>query len=259
VIDGHVHVFRAVSDRYPRDVNPLFPADRAARLEELLALMERHAVAGAVLVSLSRHDEYVTECVRRYPNSFRAILVQDPARPDPTDVVKRRIEAAGAHGLRVFDLGLDVGLLEWMAAEGLKLWAYLQPPDLERLGAILETLPELAVVLNHLAFPYSAPSPVPPPTWPAASNLARFPNVHVMFSGQYAFSRRPYPHEDLIEYAEMVYERYGAERMLWASDFPFAKPAYGQLLELIDRFFPELDPGERSDILGGTCARLFGL
>jgi predicted TIM-barrel fold metal-dependent hydrolase len=228
-------------------------------VEQLLALMERHGVTGAVLVALSRHDEYVTECARRYPETFRAILVQDPARPDPVDVVKRRIEAAGAHGLRVFDLSFDAELLEWLSAEGLKLWAYLRAADLEHLGAILETLPELAVVLNHLAFPYPAPSPVPPPTWPAASKLARFPNVHVMFSGQYAFSRSPYPHADLIEYAQMVYDQYGAERMLWASDFPFAEPGYGQLLELVDRSFPDLDDTRRSDILGRTCARLFGL
>lgn len=259
MIDGHVHVFREASERYPRDVTPLYPADRAAPVEELLTLMERHGVHAAVLVALTRHDEYVTECVRALPEIFRAILVQDPAHPDPTDVVRRRIEAAGAHGLRVFDLSVDVELLRWLAAEDLKLWAYLRPADLERLDAMLETVPELTVVLNHLAFPYPAPSPVPPATWPAASRLARFPNVHVMFSGQYAFSRGAYPHADLIEYARMVYETYGAARMLWASDFPFAEPGYGQLLELVDRTFPDLGDAERSDVLGGTCARLFGL
>ena len=259
MIDGHVHVFREVSERYPRDVTPLYPADRAAPVEELLALMERHGVTGAVLVGLTRHDEYVTECLRAYPDTFRVILVQDPARPDPADVVKRRIEAAGAHGLRVFDLSVDADLLRWLAANDLKLWAYLQAADLERLDAIMEELPGLAVVLNHLAFPYPAPSPVPPATWPAASRLARFPGVHVMFSGQYAFGRTAYPHADLIEYTRMVFETYGAARMLWASDFPFAEPGYGPLLELVDRTFPDLDASERRDILGGTCARLFGL
>jgi L-fuconolactonase len=259
MIDGHVHVFREVSDRYPRDVTPLYPAERAAPVEELLALMERHGVTGAVLVALTRHDEYVAECVRRYPDTFRAILVQDPAQPDPADVVRRRIQAAGARGLRVFDLSADVELLEWLAAEDLTLWAYLRPAGLERLAAVLALLPKLSVVLNHLAFPYPAPSPVPPPTWPVASKLARFPNVRVMFSGQYAFSRAGYPHADLIEYARMVYETYGAERMLWASDFPFATSGYAQLLELVDRFFPDLDEAERADILGGTCARLFAL
>jgi len=261
VIDSHVHAFREATERYPRDVTPLFPAERAAPVEELLALMRQHGVTHAVLVALSRHDEYVTECLRDHPHTFRAILVQDPARPDPTDVVQRRIEAAGAHGLRVFDLGFELDLLEWLAAEDLKLWAYLQPADLERLGAILEDLPELAVVLNHLAFPYGSASPIPPPTWPAASELARFPNVHVMFSGQYAFSRSAYPYADLVDYTRMVYETYGAARMMWASDFPLTvvDPGYARSLELVDRSLPDLTAAERADLLGGTCGRLFDL
>jgi predicted TIM-barrel fold metal-dependent hydrolase len=91
--------------------------------------------------------------------------------------------------------------------------------------------------------------------------LARFPNVHVMFSGQYAFSRDVYPYADLIEYARMVYETYGAARMMWASDYPWPAqdPGYGRLLELVDHTFPNLPEAERADILGGTCARLFAL
>jgi L-fuconolactonase len=125
----------------------------------------------------------------------------------------------------------------------------------------MEDLPELAVVLNHLAFPYPAPSPIPPSTWPAASKLARFPNVRVMFSGQYAFSGSAYPYVDLIEYAGMVHDRFGAARLMWASDYPWpaVDPGYGRLLELVDHTFPDLTEPERADILGGTCARLFGL
>jgi predicted TIM-barrel fold metal-dependent hydrolase len=256
VIDCHVHVFRALSDRYPRDVEPQFPAEREAPVEELLALMEQHGVTHAVLVALSRHDEYVTECLRSYPDIFRAILVHDPAQPEGT---RRRVEAAGAHGVRVFDLPAQREFFEWLAADGLKLWAYLQADDVRRLDTILETLPELAVVLNHLGFPYPAPSPIPPPTWPAVAELARFPNVHVMFSGQYAFSRSQYPYPDLIDYARMVYQTYGAARMMWASDYPWpaVDPGYGRLIELVDRSFPDLTEAERAEILGGTCARLF--
>jgi L-fuconolactonase len=253
VIDGHVHVFRAVSDRYPRDVTPLYPAERAAPVEELLALMKANGVAHAVLVALSGHDEYVTECVRADPETFRAILVQDPARPDPVEVLRRRVEAAGAHGVRLFELGSQRDLFEWLAAEGLKLWAYLPPADVPRLCAILEEQPELAVVLNHLGFPYGAGRQIPEDV----AALARFPNVHVMFSGHYAFSSGAYPYDDLVDYAQMVYETFGAARLLWASDFPFA-PGYGQLLELVDRSLPGLSAAERTDILGGTCGRLFG-
>ena len=244
MIDGHVHVF---------------PGE--APVEDLLETMESHGVTHAVLVALTRDDEYVTECLRARPETFRAILVQDPARPDPTDVLQRRVEAAGAHGVRLFGLNADPGLFTWLAAEDLKLWAYLHPTDYPQLVATLEEFPELAVVLNHLALRPNGDVAVPPPSWPAVAELARFPNVHVMFSGQYAFSRDVYPYADLIEYARMVYETYGAARMLWASDYPWPAqdPGYGRLLELVDHTFPDLTEAERADILGGTCARLFAL
>lgn len=237
MIDGHVHVV---------------PGEAPA--EDLLATMESHGVTRAVLVGLTACDDYAIECVKAYPETFRAILVHDLD-------IRPRVEAAGAHGVRLFDLNVDPGLFEWLAANDLKLWAYLHPPDYPRLVEILEAVPELAVVLNHLALRPNGEVAVPPPSWPAVAELARFPNVHVMFSGQYAFSRVAYPYADLIEYARMVYETYGAARMLWASDFPWPAqdPGYGRLLGLVDHTFPDLMESERADLLGGTCARLFAL
>jgi L-fuconolactonase len=240
MIDGHVHVI---------------PGE--APVQDLLATMESHGVERAVLVGLTASDDYVTECLKAHPETFRAILVHDPSQPD----VRRRVEEAGAHGVRLFDLNADLDLFEWLAANDLKLWAYLHPPDYPRLVEILGAVPELAVVLNHMALRPNGDVAVPPPSWPAVAELARFPNVHVMFSGQYAFSRVAYPYADLIEYAQMVYETYGAARMLWASDYPWPvqNPGYGRLLELVDHTFPDLTKVERADLLGGTCARLFAL
>ena len=240
MIDGHVHVV---------------PGE--ASVEDLLATMESHGVTHAVLVGLTASDDYVTECLQAYPDTFRAILVHDSSQPD----VRRRVEEAGAHGVRFFDLEADPSLFAWLADDDRVLWAYLHPPDYPRLVEILEANPELQVVLNHLALRPNGEVAVPPPSWPAVAELARFSKVHVMFSGQYAFSRLAYPYADLIEYARMVYETYGAARMLWASDYPWPAqdPGYGRLLELVDHTFPDLTEAERADILGGTCARLFGL
>ena len=237
MIDGHVHVV---------------PGE--ASVEDLLATMESHGVTHAVLVGLTASDDYATECLKAYPDTLSGILVHDLD-------IRRRVEAAGAHGVRLFDLDVDPDLFAWLAAESLKLWAYLHPPDYPRLVEILEAVPELQVVLNHLALRPNGDVAVPPPSWPAVAELARFPNVHVMFSGQYAFSRVAYPYADLIEYARMVYETYGAARMLWASDYPWPAqdPGYGRLLELVDHAFPDVTEAERADILGGTCARLFAL
>ena len=56
-----------------------------------------------------------------------------------------------------------------------------------------------------------------------------------------------------------MFDTYGAQRMLWASDFPVDSrcAGYARQLELVDHALPGLAPDERAAILGGTAARLF--
>jgi predicted TIM-barrel fold metal-dependent hydrolase len=157
-----------------------------------------------------------------------------------------------------------------MAAEGVVLWYYAAPDQLPLLHEAVEFLPELVVCLNHLGFcpermevdEHGRPrlrTTLPPPTLPAVLELARFPSVHVMVSGLYGWSREPYPYGDLGGVVRAVYESFGPERLLWASDFPWIleHPGYGALLELLDFHLPKLSAAERLDLFGGSAARLF--
>lgn len=89
--------------------------------------------------------------------------------------------------------------------------------------------------------------------------LARHPNVYVHMSGQYAFSRTSYPYADLRPVVERVYNAFGADRMMWASDYPFieSEPGYAETLALVDHQLPAITAAERLAIRGGTAARLF--
>jgi L-fuconolactonase len=279
VVDGHLHVFLSRSERYPRDVHELYPPERQAPVEWLLEVMGAAGVDKAVLVPLSPHDDYLRECLRRFPGRFAGIGVHDPAIPDPTGDLHRRVEQSGIQGLRVHHLGdpnaaspeaLETfPLLAALADAGLKLWFYAPPEQLELLGGVLEALPNLQVVLNHLGFcprgyqvdQHGRPrisSQLPPPTLPTVIELARFPNVYVMVSGHYAFSRERYPYRDLEPVVSAVYSAFGADRLLWASDFPWIveEPGYAEQLALVDHFLPALTPSERTAILGGTTLEL---
>jgi L-fuconolactonase len=278
VVDGHLHVFLPRSERYPRDVHELYPAELEAPVERLLEAMDMAGVDKAVLVPLSPHDQYLRECLQRFPGRFAGIGVHDPGATDPVADLHRRVEQSGIQGLRVHHLGnpgtpseeLEAfPLLAALANGGLKLWLYVPPEQLGLLPGVLETLPSLQVVLNHLGFcprgyevdehgrPH-IPTELPPPTLPAVLGLARFANVHVMVSGQYAFSREPYPHRDLEPVVRAVYRAYGADRLLWASDFPWIleEPGYSAQLALVDELLPDISPSERAAILGGTALKL---
>jgi predicted TIM-barrel fold metal-dependent hydrolase len=157
-----------------------------------------------------------------------------------------------------------------MAADGFVLWHYAPPDQLPLLREAVELLPELTVCLNHLGFcpermdvdEHGRPklrTTLPPPTLPAVLELADFPHVYVMLSGLYGWSREPYPYRDLNGVVQALYERFGAGRMFWASDFPWIleRPGYGPLLELPTAHLPNATDAELADMLGGTIARIF--
>jgi len=280
VVDSHTHVFAAVSERFPRDVHDLYPAELEAPAEELLAAMEAAGVDRAVLVPLSHHDEYLHDVLLRFPGRFAAIGVQ-PAGVFDADGYRRRREAVGLQGLRLFDLGDPSAaepeqlecypLLAELARNGDKLWFYGGEEQTALLDRVLGSLPGLTVVANHLGY------------WPsgfhvdehrrpaftgrytadglaAVERLARFPRVHVLFSGLYAFTAEPWPYADLRPVTRALLDAFGPERLLLASDSPWIRdePGYAETLATLDVHFPALDAADRDRIRGGNAAGLFG-
>ncbi len=202
---------------------------------------------------------------------------------DPVADLKRRVSEGGIQGLRLFGLGGPVPdvealatfpLLAAMQDHGLKVWFYADPEQLAMLDRVLDLLPDLDVVLNHLGFcpdihaelrfdehrrPRFENFPLPPPTVDAVEQVARHPRVYVHLSGQYAFSAGDYPHDDLQPVVDAMYRIFGANRMMWASDYPWIAevPGYGAQLALVDHYLPNLSPLERDAIRGGNAASMF--
>jgi len=281
VVDAHAHVFAAVSERYPRDVHELSPPELEAPVEALAAEMDAAGVDRAVLVPLSHHDDYVRDALERFPARFAAIGVQRPGDVD-VEGYRRRREAAGLQGLRLFALGnpgagradeLDTfPLLAELAVRGDKLWFYGAREQMELLELALRALPGLTVVLNHLGFwptalhadAYGRPrfdEPYGAEGLAFVARLARFPRVFVLCSGMYAFAAGACPYEDLRPVTSALLDAYGANRLLLGSDYPWirSEPGYAETIEAVRVHFADLGPAERARILGGNAAELFGL
>lgn len=285
VVDGHLHLFRAVDGAYPRTVYPVMAeADREERAEKLLAAMSSAGVDHAIVVPLSRHDDYLRDVLRDHPSRFAGVGVYDLEAPDGVDGVKARLSTCDLQGLRFFGIGAgpdsraeDLAVfpvLELMAERGLVMWFYGDQTQVRALDLVLRRLPKLRVVMNHLGFlpdihaemqidehvrPHFEVD-LPPVGLPLVERLARdHSSVHVHFSGHYAFSKLPYPYADLAEVGERLRAAFGAERMIVASDWPWieTEPGYREVLSVIDRHLPDLSPHERDMVRGGTALTLF--
>ena len=269
VVDAHTHVFAPVSERFPRDVHELFPAAAGAAAEALLEEMERAGVDRAVVVPVSPHDEYVADVLARDPGRFAAIGVASGS----ADVEEyRRRREAGLQGLRLFELGPETfPLLAELERSGGKLWFYGGRRQMELLAGALEELPALTVVLNHLGYwpgPFEADERGRPRFLEPYSNgnlegvagLARFPGVHVLLTGFYAFAGEPCPYRDLLPVTAALLEAFGAERLLAGTDFPWiaAEPGYAATWDALDLHLGSLDDADRAAVRGGNAARLFG-
>jgi L-fuconolactonase len=284
VVDGHLHLFQAVSDDYPRTTYEVMAeADRAELAETLLEAMDRAGVDHAVVVPLSRHDDYLRDVLARFPGRFAGIGIYDHDHPDDPAGVEERRRRSGLQGLRFYGLGADQSttvdtlacgpVLEYMASQGLVVWFYGDPVQLALMDQFMQRHPELVVVMNHCGFladlhaemridEFRRPRfdvDLPPAGLEMVLDLAaRHENLYVHLSGYYAFSHEPFPYRDLTGVAQRLHGAFGAERMLMASDWPWIRdePGYGEILSVVDELLPGLSADERDAIRGGTALRL---
>ena len=162
VVDAHLHLFKALSDDYPRAIfEGMTPPEREESAERLLEAMDAAGVDRAVYCALSEHDHYLAEVLADHPGKFAGVSVYDFADPDPLDTLQRRIDA-GIEGVRFYGLegepGADpeslavFGALAAMRDADMKAWFYGPADQVALLDGCLELLPGLKVVLNHLGF-----------------------------------------------------------------------------------------------------------
>ena len=286
VVDAHLHLFKPVSEDYPRDVfEGMTPVDRDEPAGEFLEAMDGAGVDHAVIVPLSVHDHYLADILVEFPGKFAGVGVYDPGAGDGAGQVARRAEQVGVQGLRFYGFGGEEGqapeslqvlpALEAMRELGMKVWFYGSPDQVRLLDGVMNLLPGLKVVLNHLGF---CPDiwmeiaidedrrprfdiPLPPDSVSLIEEMAaKHPDdLYVHLSGQYAFTQAPYPYPDLQEVVDRVYAAFGAGRMLNASDWPWIKenPGYAEVLSLVDHYLPDISPEDRAAIRGGTALSLF--
>jgi predicted TIM-barrel fold metal-dependent hydrolase len=150
------------------------------------------------------------------------------------------------------------------------IWLYARAGDAHQIPFLLDAFPNLRVVFNHLMvcpgkgkFHRDAKgrpridTPIPPETRYNTMGLYQYENVCVKLSGQYAFSKEPYPYKDLAAWHDRLVKTFGADHCMWATDFPFVRedPGYANQAKVLDELLPNLTPEERKMVMGGAAER----
>lgn len=274
-VDAHVHVW----DLARRDV-PWIDETRSAirrtfTVSDWVAVADGTDIDSAVLVqALNDPDE--TDDLLGYaaaePRVAGVVGWVDLAASDVAD----RLTTLRAHdhllvGIRHLAL-IDDDPAGWLASprvqRGLAAVAEAGLPyDLifrpEHLDAMLHTVrsyPGMTFVVDHLGKP-----PVPPGTrndWAAGMRtLAAEPNVTCKLSQLLTLSGPTGTVDDLRPYVDIALEAFGAERVMFGSDWPVSllHAPYDVVVDVTQALLTSATSAEREQVFGGTAARIYAL
>lgn len=240
------------------------------------------------------HHAYLRHCLREHPGRFLGIGLVDPADAEAVGNMDRLAGEGRIVGFRLFTLGgpadplapMDVRsfatypIWKRAAEKDYVLWLYPRAADAHLVPYLLEAFPQVRVVFNHLMVCPGEGSfsldekgrprievPMPPLTRYSTlgmkigrilantRGLHPYENVCVHLSGQYAFSKEAWPYRDLAGWHASLHMVMRADRLMWASDFPWIAedPGYGKLVGVLEELLPGLTPEERAQIMGGTA------
>ncbi len=264
ILDPHVHVWKHQS-AFPFAAGAPVP-DWDATPEMLLDLMKEHGVAKTVLIQVSyyRNDNrYLASVLKQYPQSFHGVCRVDPLDPAAPDQLSRLTEEDGFHGMRLSPMADATGdwirgpLMAplWKRCEELRVpMTLLMPitrvPDAAKL---VERFPALTVVVDHMA-----DCPAPEQLEPLLA-LARYPRVYVKVSHTWLLSHQAYPWRDAQQLVKRLHEKFGPQRLMWATDWPMAKDraTYGQRLAVVQDEMKFLNANDKKWMLSQTVEQVW--
>ncbi|GAB3960243.1 hypothetical protein GCM10027614_81610 [Micromonospora vulcania] len=136
------------------------------------------------------------------------------------------------------------------------------PGQLPLVTRVVADLPDVSFVLDHAG----KPAIVHGDTEGWASDiaaLARLDNVAVKLSGLVTeASWTSWTPDDLRPVADTVLTAFGADRVMFGSDWPvclLAEAPYDRVVTTFEELIAVLDPTERDLVWGGTAQRVYGL
>ncbi|MEC0266770.1 amidohydrolase family protein [Paenibacillus anseongense] len=135
------------------------------------------------------------------------------------------------------------------------------PNHLKHIPYLAEQIPDLRMVIDHFAKP-----PIKEKQMGAWADqfaaAAQYPNVYAKVSGlNTAADWHTWNSEDLRPYIDYALTHFGADRLMFGSDWPVANLAgdFEKVWEQTNQAISDYSEDERAAILGGTAAKFYGI
>ncbi len=270
--DAHIHLFEGgYQDSFVKRLGR--PIDEAVCYA---SLAEDHGVKAALVVGYAdvpwaaENNRYLARMVAQY-DWVHPVAYYDAGEPPTTDDLER-LRSGGFVGLSFYIFGqervdallsISDEVWSWLTSRQWLISVNSKGEDWAAWQTILQQHGELRLLVSHLGLP---PKVGEPPTEAGAREamasvlaLAGFPQSRVKLSGFYAMTDpgHDYPHRAAWPYVEALLAAFGAERLLWASDFSPCLDwlTFPQTFGLFSRM-PFLSEADRERIEGANLLAL---
>ncbi|MCJ7738249.1 MAG: amidohydrolase family protein [Anaerolineae bacterium] len=246
------------SDHLPAN---LFPLLAAARIDGTIAVQARQTLEETRwLLSLARQHAFIKGVVGWVDLCSPDVREQLAGfSADPKFVGVRHVVHDEADGKFMLQESFIHGIGA-LAEFGLTYDLLLFPQHLPVACELVARFPEQPFILDHIAKPFIKDGVLVP--WDAdLRRLAAFPNVVCKVSGMVTEAAwNAWEPADFRPYLDVVFEAFGAERIMFGSDWPVCTVAasYREVVSIETDYVEGLSADEREAVWGGTAARCYG-
>lgn len=274
IVDSHHHFWDLGRLRYPW----MPPGDRVLARNYLPAdmapLLERGGVSVTVLVQATHSPDEASFLLDLADSAvFVAGVVAwvDLTSPDVGKTLDELQRRPGLVGVRhqVHDEPDDAWLtrsdvvrgLRELARHGLAYDLLLRPQHLKYVPPLVEQVPDLRLVVDHIAKPLIAEGTMEPWATDIAA-VAAIPGIYCKLSGMVTEAdHSDWSVEDLEPYAAHVVEQFGFERLMWGSDWPVCLLAagYDQVLRAAVDAVGPMSYEQRAGLMGQNAVEFYRL
>jgi L-fuconolactonase len=255
-IDDAMAVIR--KDFLPADLQPILQqhtidgciAVQADQTEDetnfLLALQQQNDFIKGIVGWVDLRAKNITERLAYYKQfnivkGFRHVL-----QGEAPEFMLQQNFVNGIAALKAFDFTYDILIF---------------PNHLPAAIALVKKFPEQKFVIDHIAKPYIKAGLIG--EWKLAmKNIAQYPNVYCKISGM--VTEADFQHwkpEDFTPYLDAVVDTFGANRIMFGSDWPVCLVAasYTAMMDIVKDYFSSFSDTEQNNFFGNNASIFYNL
>ncbi len=232
IVDAHQHFWRVARGDYGWLTPALAPLYRDFMPDDLKPLLDQNGVDGTFLVQAAPtvgETEFLLDIARDTPFVLGVIGWVDLADKGAVADIVRLAAHPKLVGLRpmIQDIADDDWMLRdalrpaitEMIAQDLAFDALVLPRHLPNLRKFITRYPDLRIVIDHAAKPDIASHAFEPWAQDMAA-IAAESNAYCKLSGLVTEAGEGWTETDLRPYARHLFDHFGANRLMWGSDWP---------------------------------------